>query len=150
MMFITQLYIKDTVLIPIPTLTSSRLPLIKIMILGVMLVASPAQGMVYMWRDSAGVAHYTNKEYDVPSRYKAKVKALYPEAADIGTVQPSTATTQAAPVVQPPAITRQNSVPEVQPVTQTVAPVTQIQSTPPKSPERRGRRHRERSADADE
>jgi hypothetical protein len=137
-------------LTPITLQPTRRLSLMIIMLVRVMLMSSPAHGMVYMWRDSAGVAHYTNKEYDVPSRYKAKVKALYPEAADIGTVQPSTATTQAAPVVQPPAITRQNSVPEVQPVTQTVAPVTQIQSTPPKSPERRGRRHRERSADADE
>lgn len=32
------------------------------MLVGEMLTASPAQGMVNMWRDSAGIAHYTNKE----------------------------------------------------------------------------------------
>lgn len=122
----------------------------KIMIVGVMLTTSPAQGMVYMWRDSAGIAHYTNKEYDVPARYKAKAKVLYPEASDSGTVQPGTANAQAVSAAQPPAITNQNAGPEGQPVTRSAAPVTQIKSTPPTTPERRGRRQRVRSANEDE
>jgi hypothetical protein len=43
---------------------------------GVFLLTSPVQGMVYMCRDSAGIAHYTNKEYDVLTCYKAKAKSL--------------------------------------------------------------------------
>lgn len=113
-------------------------------------MASPAQSMVYMWRDSAGIAHYTNKEYNIPTRYKAKVKALYPEPSDSGTVQSSTANAQTAPVVQSPASAIQNSGPEVQPALLTAAPATQIKSTPPKTQERRARRRRNRSADEDE
>ncbi|MFA7402550.1 MAG: hypothetical protein WC007_01045 [Pelobacteraceae bacterium] len=82
-----------------------------------MLMVSPAQGMIYMWKDPAGIAHYVNKEYDVPDRYKAKAKALYPEAADAGTAQPNSANAQ----------------------TQAV--------TPPKAPERKSRRQRVRRAD---
>jgi len=132
---------------PIKLQPVNRLSLMNIMIAGVMLTASPAQGMVYMWRDTAGVAHYTNKEYDVPARYKAKAKALYPETSDSGTVQSGTANAQAAPVAQPPAVTHQGAGPEVQPVPRSAAPATQINSTPPNTPERRSRRHRERSAD---
>ncbi|MGB9081094.1 MAG: DUF4124 domain-containing protein [Desulfuromonadaceae bacterium] len=122
----------------------------KIMMAALMLAASPAQSMVYMWRDSAGIAHYTNKEYDVPVRYKAKVKVLYPEASDSGAVQSGAANAQAAPAAQPPAITNQIAGPAGQPVTGSAAPVTQIKSTTTKTPERRGRRKRERSADEDE
>jgi len=114
-----------------------------------MLVSSPAQGMVYMWRDSAGIAHYTNKEYDVPSRYKANVKTLYPEASDFGTIQPSTTNAQAVPVAQPPAITNQNAGAAVEPVMLPAAPTAQIQSTPQRIPGR-GRRRRAGSADVNE
>lgn len=122
----------------------------KVIVAGVMLAASPVYGAVYMWRDSAGVAHYTNKEYDVPERYRAKAKVLYPEASDSGTPQPGTVTVPAAPVAQPPAATNQGAGPTVQPVTRSTPPVTQIESTPPKTPEPRNRRRRERSAEEDE
>ena len=46
--------------------------------------AIPAHGMVYSWSDSAGVSHYTNKEYEIPNRYRAKVKSRYPEPGDGG------------------------------------------------------------------
>lgn len=120
------------------------------MMAGLVLAASPALAMVYMWRDSVGVAHYTNKEYDVPVRYKAKARVLYPEASDSGAVQTGAANVQAAPVAQPPAVTNQTATPVAQPVPRSAAPVTQIKSTPSNTPERRGRRHRERSADEDE
>lgn len=125
----------------------------KVIVAGLMLAASPVHGAVYMWRDAAGVAHYTNKEYDVPARYKAKAKVLYPEASDSGTPQPGTANVPAAPVApvaQPPPVTHQGAGPAVQPVTRSAAPVTQIESAPPKAPERRSRRLRERNADKDE
>lgn len=51
-------------------------------VLFVLFLLSPANGMVYSWTDSAGIAHYTNKEYEIPLRYRAKVKARYPEPGD--------------------------------------------------------------------
>lgn len=56
-------------------------------VLFVLLLLSPADGMVYSWTDAAGIAHYTNKEYEIPLRYRAKVKARYPEPGD-STVPP--------------------------------------------------------------
>jgi hypothetical protein len=52
-----------------------------------LIFASPAYGMVYRWTDFAGVAHYTNKEYEIPSRFRAKAKALYPEQGDTAVPQ---------------------------------------------------------------
>lgn len=118
----------------------------NIMMVWTVLVASPALGMVYLWRDSAGVAHYTNKEYTTPFRYKAKAKVLYPEASDSGSTQPGTASAQTVPVAQLPANANQNAEPTMLPA----APATQIQRTPPKISESRGRRHRGRSAEEDE
>lgn len=129
---------------------TGRLSLMKVIAAGVMLAASPAHGAVYMWRDSAGVAHYTNKEYDVPERYRAKARVLYPEASDSGTPQPGAATVPVAPVAPPPVVTHQGAGPAVQPVPRSAPPVTQIESAPPKTPERRNRRRRERSAEEDE
>jgi hypothetical protein len=98
-----------------------------------------------MWKDSAGIAHFVNKEYDVPDRYKAKAKALYPEAADAGTAAPNSANAQvqADSTVQPPPVAR----PEVKPDAGSKnTPVTQV-VTPPKAPERKSRRQRVRRAD---
>lgn len=112
-----------------------RWSVLKSMLLALLLAAVPAHGMIYMWKDSAGIAHYSNKEYDVPARYKTKVKLMCPEASDAGTVQPGNVV-QAAPVVQP----------DVRPV----APPAQVISTTPKTPEQRSRRKRERNRDDDE
>lgn len=116
----------------------------KIVVVGMMLIVSPAQGMIYMWKDSAGIAHFVNKEYDVPDRYKAKAKALYPEAADAGTAPPNSANaqTQADSTVQPPPIAR----PEVKPGASSSMPATQV-ATPTKASERKSRRQRVKRAD---
>jgi hypothetical protein len=53
--------------------------------------ASLAYGLVYMWRDASGVTHYVNKEYEIPARYKARAKALYPEPGDSTTAPPRNA-----------------------------------------------------------
>lgn len=90
--------------------------------------------MIFMWKDSAGIAHYSNKEYDVPARYKAKVKVLYPDASDSVTVQSGNAAAQAASLVQPPDV-------------RSVAPSAQVIHTPAKASERRARRPRERNSD---
>ena len=47
-----------------------------------MLIASFAYGMVYTWTDSSGIRHYTNKEYEIPVRYRPNAKSLYPEQVD--------------------------------------------------------------------
>lgn len=47
-----------------------------------LLLISPAYAMVYSWTDSVGITHFTNKEYEIPLRYRAKVKARYPEQGD--------------------------------------------------------------------
>lgn len=66
-------------------------------ILFVLLLTSPANGMVYSWIDSAGVAHYTNKEYEIPTRYRPKVKARYPEQGDSSTLPQNVQTPQVSP-----------------------------------------------------
>jgi hypothetical protein len=119
----------------------------KIMMVGVMLMASPAQGMVYMWRDSAGIAHYSNKEYDIPDRYKAKAKALYPEAADSGQIQPQSGNVQASPIVQLQPITNQQARPAEQSKEQTTVSAPQIKNTSLRTVTRRESRQRARSAE---
>ena len=115
--------------------------------MGVILVASPAQCMVYMWSDSAGIAHYTNKEYDIPARYKAKAKALYPEAADSGQIQPQSGNVQASPTVQVQPITNQQVMPAVQSKEQPTVTAPQINNTSPRTKPRRERKQRDRSAE---
>jgi hypothetical protein len=39
-------------------------------------LASSAYGEIYAWKDSRGTAHYTNNEYEIPERYRAKAKIL--------------------------------------------------------------------------
>jgi len=41
-----------------------------------LLLASSAYGEIYTWKDSRGTAHYTNSEYEIPERYRAKAKVL--------------------------------------------------------------------------
>jgi hypothetical protein len=117
----------------------------NIILLGVMLMSSPAQGMLYMWRDSAGIAHYTNKEYDIPERYKARAKAFYPEATDSGQSQPDSTN---SPVAQSQATTSQQSKPPEQlPIVQPTVTLPQIQNNPPQKTPKREKRPRVRSAD---
>ena len=41
-----------------------------------LLLASSAYGEIYTWKDSKGTTHYTNSEYEIPERYRAKAKIL--------------------------------------------------------------------------
>jgi hypothetical protein len=128
----------------------SRLPLMRTVLLGAMLVTTPALGVVYMWRDSAGTAHYSNKEYDIPARYKAKAKALYPEPSDSGQKQPNNANgpaTPAAPVAQLPPITSQQAKPAEELRVQPIVTSPQIKNTSLRTTSRRERKHRVSSAD---
>ena len=83
----------------------------KCMLLVLTFLASPAYGMVYTWTDSAGIAYYTNKEYEIPLRYRAKAKHLYPEQADIGAPQQNAQNPQASTEVPPPSQQAASEVP---------------------------------------
>ena len=66
-----------------------------------LVLSSTAYGMVYRWTDTRGIRHYTNKEYEIPARYRAKAKALYPEQGDI-TAPLQQNTQQAQPDIHKP------------------------------------------------
>ena len=70
----------------------------SVLILFAIVLSSPAHGMVYSWSDAAGIKHFSNKEYDIPTRYQAKAKALYPEQAE--TLAPQQNPLQNAPTPQ--------------------------------------------------
>ena len=76
----------------------------KSLLVALIFVASPAFGTVYSWTDSQGIAHYTNKEYEIPARYKSRVKARFPEANESAARQPGlqagTVPTEPSPSVQ--------------------------------------------------
>lgn len=69
--------------------------------------------MVYSWTDAKGVSHYTNKEYEIPAKYRAKVKARYPEAGDSSIPPQNVQASQARPNVQAQPQTKQANIPEL-------------------------------------
>jgi hypothetical protein len=108
-------------------------------------VFSPVYGMVYTWTDVGGVIHFTNKEYEVPTRYRPRTKVLYPEQGDTGTSQQSIKTPQTITEVSPAPV--QQAKPEepariTQPV---IAP--EPQTIPTDHPNRRARRSRASSSE---
>lgn len=79
------------------------------------LMVSSAYGEVLTWTDSRGTAHYTNSLYEVPARYRAKVKVLNlgpePNAPGAPPVQqPQQATQPAVPVTVEPQKSRPSPV----------------------------------------
>jgi hypothetical protein len=105
--------------------------------------------MVYMWKDSTGTPHYTNKEYEIPDRYRARAKALYPEAGDSGKPQLNS-NIQAQPSIQPPInqqanpaealpVTAQQIKPEVMDNIHPAIPANAIKVSAPKPPAKRVR-----------
>lgn len=75
--------------------------------------ASVAFGMVYSWIDSLKIRHFVNKEYDIPERYRSKVKALYPEANDSRTVPSNSVNEQPIPGLhRPPVLDQQEKAAE--------------------------------------
>lgn len=125
---------------------------LAILVMVVMLPASPVNALVYIWRDSAGILHYTNKEHEIPERYKARSKAIYPEAGDSAPNQRTNQSVQAKPDEQPPApasvpqLTKP-SVVQKEPASVTVPPPAK---TLPANSTKKSRRHRERSAEDDD
>jgi hypothetical protein len=45
-------------------------------VLLLLLLASPAQGEIYRWTDARGTTHYTNSEYEIPSKYRNRAVVL--------------------------------------------------------------------------
>ncbi len=54
----------------------------KSLLVMLVFIASAAYGEIYTWTDPRGTAHYTNSLYEVPARFRDKVKVL-----DYGTEQ---------------------------------------------------------------
>ena len=67
-----------------------------VLILFAIVLSSPTHGMVYSWSDAAGIKYFSNKEYDIPTRYRAKAKALYPDQADTPAPQQNSLPQEAA------------------------------------------------------
>ena len=118
----------------------------KYVLLLLMMVSAPAYGMVYTWTDSAGITHFTNKEYEIPARYRARVKARYPEQTDTAAPQqnfqtpsPSLPPTAAVPEVKPAVPQAKPEQPAKSiPAVSTPPP----QQNPPPQATRKGRRSR--------
>ena len=57
--------------------------LIRAVVITLLLVLTPAaHGAIFGWTDSEGTKHFTNKESDIPPRYRDKAKLMYPEPTD--------------------------------------------------------------------
>ncbi len=72
------------------------------LVLIAIVISSPANGMVYTWKDIAGVKYFTNKEYEIPTRYRARAKALYPEQVDSAALTQNAQVPPASPNAPPP------------------------------------------------
>lgn len=114
----------------------------KYIIVGALLAASPAHCMVYMWRDSTGVSHYTNKEYEIPDRYRLKVKVLYPEATDSRAMPLTTSSDQKVPDAQQSPVDNQQVKTAVPQKEQAPVAVTQQKDIVPAKSMRRVKRQR--------
>lgn len=65
--------------------------------------ATFAAAIVYCWVDAAGIRHYVNREHDIPERYRARAKALYPEPGDVASPNRQAVPEQILPVITAPA-----------------------------------------------
>lgn len=121
----------------------------KTLLWAFLLLASPSHGAVYVWKDTAGIRHYTNKEYEIPERYRSRAKLLY-SGQEAGTLldgpspQPSVQNVmQLPPPTQSSVLQPQVSIPEQpKPDTSKVKNVGRTASSREHSPsEKRKMRH---------
>ena len=78
----------------------------KRLLIVMVFIASAAYGEIYTWIDSRGTAHYTNSMYEIPERYRAKVKVLdlgMSQKADTSPPQQDGQTQPLKPEVRPGA-----------------------------------------------
>jgi hypothetical protein len=80
----------------------------RLLVVMLLMQASGVRADVYTWTDVRGIAHYTNKEYEIPERYRAKAKPLHLEAVQstpqqgTPTRSPETPSTPQAASLPPP------------------------------------------------
>lgn len=98
----------------------------KVLVL-LLFITVPAFGEIYTWTDAQGTRHYTNSMYDVPERYRAKVKTL-----DLGSTPTAAPTATPTPTPQQP-----EQAPAAAPLT--VRPETRNATPPPVRVDRRRR-----------
>lgn len=48
----------------------------KLLLFPLLFLASSAYGEIYTWNDSGGTHYYTNDQYEIPERYRAKAKVM--------------------------------------------------------------------------
>lgn len=77
----------------------------------VLVLSSSAYGAIFGWTDSEGTAHYTNRESEIPPRYRDKAKLMVHEPSDSQAPQ-QTGQTQTSPQStarseEPPTVTAQ-------------------------------------------
>jgi hypothetical protein len=109
-------------------------------------LASPVHAMVYTWTDAGGVTHFTNKEYEIPARYRARTKARYPEQSDSSAPQQTLQTTQAGAAAQPQSSPAMQAKP-LEPKTMQPAIAPPPRKTPTDKESRRAKRSRERGSE---
>lgn len=70
----------------------------RMLLLILLLMASTAYAEIYRWRDNRGVAHYTNREDEIPPRFRkrAVVLDLGLPSAPVAPHQPAASPTQPA------------------------------------------------------
>jgi hypothetical protein len=109
------------------------------LMLMLLIQASYVQADVYTWTDARGIAHYTNKEYEIPERYRARVKPMHIEA-----VQPTPQ--QAAP----PKSQETPSTPQAAPLSPAPPPVVRALGPPAQAEGKASPRGRRRGHSGDE
>lgn len=102
----------------------------RMLVVMLLMAASSAQADVFTWTDVRGVAHYTNKEYEIPKRYKARAKALHIEAVQAGG---ASAPQQAAPPQPVPQPQETPATPQVAPSNPAPQPAVTAPGTQPPS-----------------
>ncbi|MDR3578645.1 MAG: hypothetical protein P4L44_01640 [Oryzomonas sp.] len=74
----------------------------RLLVVMLLMQASGVRADVYTWTDVRGTAHYTNKEYEIPVRYRPKAKPLHLEAVEPGSAPASQQGTPSQPQGTPP------------------------------------------------
>lgn len=114
---------------------------VSALVLLLLLGSNQASAVVYIWKDAKGVAHYTNREDEIPVRYRAKAKILYPDQTDAAPGQQSGPAPSPVPIApQPPAQAIQTAPALQQTIPRAVAPTPGTSQQPTSRREQRVRR----------
>ena len=61
-----------------------------------LLTQTSAHAVMFTWKDSHGTSNYTNREDEIPARYKARTRILYPDQLDSKTTRQITSSDDSA------------------------------------------------------